>query len=243
MSLLGFEDGSYLELISSLDLAKTETIFWGKQIRENGGPCAWAVYMDDVTIEAQRLAQLGIPVEGPEYMHRRRPDGQLVEWNLAFLGNKGAGATLPFIIRDITPRERRVRPSPSVASQPGQPALLTGVSKVILGVKVLEAAIDLFQSVYAWPPPQRRDEAGFGATLAHFIGTPVILAAPLGEQSWLAQRLAQFDESPCAYLLETPDFEEACRRFGLIEPGNWFGRPVAWFDPAKLNGARLGVMA
>jgi hypothetical protein len=199
--------------------------------------------MDDVAAEAQRIAQTGVHVEGPHYMHRRRPDGQLVEWELAFLGNKGAGATLPFIIKDITPREVRVRPSPSVASQVGQPALFSGVSQVILGVKALETAIDLFQRAYAWPAPIRLDEADFGAALAYFTGTPVILAAPLTDRSWLAERLATFDESPCAYLLGTRDFAEASRRFDLIRPIEWFGRPVAWFDPARLNGARMGVMA
>lgn len=243
MSLLGFDDGSYIELISSLAGVQTETIFWGKHIADNGGACAWAVYMDDVAAEAQRVAQTGVHVEGPHYMHRRRPDGQLVEWELAFLGNKGAGATLPFVIKDITPREVRVRPSASVASQTGHPALFTGVSQVILGVKALEAATELFQRVYGWPAPQKLDEADFGAELAYFRDTPVILAAPQEDHAWLAERLAAFDESPCAYLLGTRDFAEASRRFDLIQTAEWFGRPVAWFDPARLNGARLGVIA
>jgi hypothetical protein len=139
MALLGFEDGSYIELISSVEPDPTETIFWSQQIAGNGGPCAWAIQSDDVAAEAARLAAAGIGVKGPVYMHRRRPDGVLVEWDLAFLGDLAAGATLPFIIKDITPREWRVQPSPGVAGR------LTGVAMVILGIENLADTIELFR--------------------------------------------------------------------------------------------------
>jgi hypothetical protein len=31
------------------------------------------------------VATLGVPVMGPIYLNRQRPDGVLVEWDLAFL--------------------------------------------------------------------------------------------------------------------------------------------------------------
>jgi hypothetical protein len=239
MALLGFEDGSYIELISTMEKGRKDTNFWGEHIAYDGGPCAWAIYVEDVAAEVARLAQLGIRVSGPHYMNRRRPDGGLVEWDLGFLGDQGAGATLPFIIKDITPRELRVRPS---ASMTGQPALLTGVGKVILGVKDLQQAIRLFQQVYGWSYPSINDMADFGATLADFANTPVILAAPLTGQSWLADRLAHFGESPCAFLIATRDFGTAQKRYNLVEPAEWFGWQIAWFDPAKLYGTRLGII-
>lgn len=237
MALLGFADGSYIELISSLEPGLKETIFWGEQIAGNGGPCAWAIQSNDVTAEAARLEALGVAVKGPVYMHRRRPDGVLVEWDLAFLGDEGAGATLPFMIKDITPREWRVQPSASVAGR------LSGVAQVILGVAHLAGSIDLFRRVYGWSAPQLRDDSAFQARLAHFAGTPVTLAASLGKDDWLAGRLARFGPSPCAYLLGANNFETAQREFGLISPADWFGRPVAWFDPDRLNGVKLGVIA
>lgn len=237
MALLGFEDGSYIELISFLVPGATETIFWGEQIAGNGGPCAWAVESDNVGVEAARLAALGVPVKGPVYMYRRRPDGALVEWNLAFPGDQPAGATLPFLIKDITPREWRVRPSAGVAGR------LTGVAMVVLGVENLADSIDLFRRVYDWSVPQFKEDTVFQARLAHFAGTPVTLAAPLAKDDWLAERLARFGPSPCAYLLGTPDFEAACRDFELMSAPDWFGRSVGWFDPAKLQGVKLGVIA
>lgn len=237
MALLGFNDGSYLELISTLEPGPKDTVFWGKHIAGNAGPCAWAVRVDDITGEAARVAGLGISVAGPDYYQRRRPDGLLVEWDLAFLGDKGAGATLPFLIRDITPRDRRVRPSASVAD-----GLLAGVDTVVLGVADLEEAAALFQRVYSWPAPEVADDALFGARLARFAGTPVTLAAPLASPAWLPDRLARFGDSPCAYLLHTGDLSAARQRYPLLQPGDWFGRPLAWFDPDRLHGFRIGVI-
>ncbi len=243
MALLGFEDGSYLELISSIEPgSRQDHAFWGNHIEGDGGPCAWAIVVDDVEIEATRVAELGITVIGPHYSNRQRPDGTLVEWNSAFLGNKGAGATLPFIIKDITPRELRVRPSASVAGQAGQPPLLTGIDTVVLSVNDLDRTITLFQRVYDWPIPQIIDEPIFGATLANFSGTPATLATPLSGRTWLTERLARFDESPCAYLIGTSNFDAARQQFDVTEPVDWFGRQAVWFNPDKLDGIRLGIV-
>jgi len=184
MAWLGFNDGSYIELISSLQPGQKDAAFWGEYIVGNGGPCAWAAQVDEVAAEAARVSAVGIPVSGPAYYHRRRPDGVLVEWDLAFLDEKGAGAVLPFIIKDITPREWRVRPSASVVDGP-----LTGIASVTLGVQNLESSIELFRQVYGWAPPSITDDATFGAKMAYFMKTPVILASLLDDHSWLSERL------------------------------------------------------
>lgn len=238
MALLGFRDGSYIELISSLEPGRMDPAFWGHHIVGNGGPCAWAVQVADVTAEAARLAGLGITVQGPTYYNRQRPDGQLVEWDLAFVGDKGAGATLPFIINDITPRDLRVQPSASVVDGP-----LWGVAKVVLGVKDLVAGVALFQEAYGWPAPQQAEAPLFGARLAHFAGSPVILAEPLASDNWLARRLTHFGDSPCAYLLGSADWTAGLENSAATVAADvWFGQRVVWFDPDKLAGGRLGVI-
>ena len=237
MSLLGFDDGSYIELISSMQPGQQDQAFWGEHITGDGGPCAWAVYADDVAAEADRMRALGVTVNGPHYYNRRRPDGQLVEWDLAFLGDKGAGATIPFIIKDITPRSLRVQPSASVTN-----TALTGIAQVIIGVKSLPEASEQFQKIYGWDAPQLTEDARFGANLAHFSQSVVTLATPLEDDNWLAARLAQFDESPCAYLIGTTDLEAARQQFNLQPSVDWFGQQVAWFDPADLNGVWLGLI-
>jgi hypothetical protein len=236
MALLGLADGSYIELISTLESGRRETVFWGEHIAGKGGPCAWAVRVDDIAAEAARIAALGIPVSGPAYYNRHRPDGLMVEWNLAFLGSQGAGAKLPFLIQDKTPRYWRVQPSASVKGW------LTGVAQVILGVESLPEAINLFRRVYGWLQPPVMVNPVFGATLAHFATTPVILAAPLSAGNWLSARLTRFGESPCAYLLGSANFAEACQHYQLTPTTDWFGRRVAWFNLAEMSSQVLGLV-
>src|SRR6185295_297462 len=64
MALLGFEDGSYIELISTLEPGQRAP-WWGEAIAADAGPCAWAVGSSDVQSDAQRAASAGITVLGP----------------------------------------------------------------------------------------------------------------------------------------------------------------------------------
>lgn len=238
MSLLGFNDGSYIELISSL---KPGAQLWEKQIRENGGPCAWAIGVKDIASELLRLEKLGVSVTGPDDYSRARPDGVLVEWKLGFIGDKAPGATLPFLIEDKTPREFRVTPSLSVADNKESDHLI-GLQKVILGVSELEKEIKLFQKLYGWGEPMR--SAGFldGATLAEFENTPVTLATSSRSNSWLSSRLGKFGDSPCAYLIGTNDLKWTVGKYGLGRENDWFQNKVAWIPSEKLNGTMLGFI-
>ncbi len=237
MSLLGFSDGSYIELISNIESPTKDHTFWGQHIAHNGGPCAWAIHANDVSAEASRIKQLSIPVDGPHYYQRQRPDGQLVEWKLAFLDDKGAGATLPFIIKDITPRQLRVTPSASISDLP-----LTGINKVILGTQNLNTAIEQFQHVYGWSAPEYLTDETFGAKLAHFSNTPVILAAPTTSNSRLAKRLKKFGNSPCAFLIGTTDFATNHSQFLTTPAINWFGQQIAWFQVDGISPFELGII-
>jgi hypothetical protein len=82
----------------------------------------------------------------------------------------------------------------------------------------------------------------FGATLAHFAHSPVILALPTNASSWLADRLDQFGECPAAFLLKassefpTKDLQTTAKSM------HWFGTDVAFFDPQRLRGARIGLI-
>jgi hypothetical protein len=137
----------------------------------------------------------------------------LVEWKLAFLGEGEPGATLPFLIQDRTSREWRVYPSASMSG-----AELTGMVAVILSGQDLAASIDLFRRVYSWSSPQIEIDANRSARLAHFPNTPVLLAAALNEAGWLAERLAQFGESPCAFLIGMSNWQTTIRNHALSKP-------------------------
>ena len=237
MALLGFDDGSYIELIAPMR-PQTESPLWDRAIRARAGPCAWAVRSDDIMADVQQLRARGIPVRGPEPLGRRRPDGVLAEWELAFPGEQEPGALLPFLIQDRTPRANRVRPSASVAGSG-----LKGVVSVVLGVWEMGSAIRLFRQAYGWASPEKADDSVFGAQLARFPDTPVVLAAPLGPDGWLAERLQRVGEAPVAFVIQSAATEAILGRGPLSSAEPWFGGEVLWFNPDRLGGKRLGVIA
>src|SRR4051812_14194703 len=61
MALLGFDDGSYLELISTAEPG-AESPWWPRQIEAGGGPCGWCARTDNLSTECARLSGLGISV-------------------------------------------------------------------------------------------------------------------------------------------------------------------------------------
>ncbi len=231
MALASFPDGSYLELIAiqlHANPAAVTAHYWHNFLESDGGPCAWAIRPPDIAAEVHQLREAGIAVTGPLAGGRKRPDGVEVKWENSQVGPTNGGF-FPFMIHDLTPRERRAYPS-------GKPttAKWTGIVKVVVAVKDLDAAIGKYRRAYALPVPERQDDAEFGAKLAWFPGTPVVLAAPLGSESWLEARIAKLGEAPCAFVLGA-----AHGITGSGESSNWFGKPILWADAAHL-GWHLG---
>lgn len=232
MALASFPDGSYLELIGiqpDADPAAVASHVWSAFLRGNAGPCAFAIRVPDVAAEIARFTSVGVQAGEIEKSGRVRPDGVELSWETAEAGPGPRGSVLPFLIRDFSPREKRAYPT-------GKPTTTryAGVALAVIGVRDLNGAVALYRKAYGLPEPKRQRDAAFGADLAWFEGTPVALAAPVGPDSWLAGRIGQFGNSPCAFLLAST--ARTLRRSGT----RWFGRPVEWFDERKL-GWKLGV--
>lgn len=230
MAVLGFDDGSYIELISTVE-PDGRSPLWTQHIAEDGGPASWAIGVDDAAVTAKRAIDAGLPVNGPRSMTRERPDGTRLEWDLAFVD--GYGETLPFVISDRTPREYRVQPSENVTDGP-----LAGIAEVVIGVDTIDP--DPFRRLHRFPTPVRTEYDPWPATLASFPGQPVTLATPTGPGR-LADRIDRLGASPCAFLLEANDFATAQEVYPLGAPTEWIGRRVAWFESDRLNTA-LGVI-
>ncbi len=233
MALTSFPDGSYLELIAIQPDADPNAVaehVWSKQMEHNAGPCAWAVRTDDIAAQVNELKAVGIRVSVPLRNGRKRPDGTQLEWETAQVGDEPNGTFFPFLIRDLTPRRERAFPT-------GHPTTkdFSGITKIVIAVRDLSASIDRYRKAFGLPPPMKQVDASFGAHLAYFGGTPVVLAAPLTPQSWLVARLDQFGEGPCAFIL-------GARKAGHYKAASktrWFGIDISWFDTEKL-GWHLG---
>jgi len=233
MALVSFPDGSYLELIAiqpGADRAVVNAHYWAKQMEGDAGPTAWAVRSRDIAAESKRLAAAGVTVSAPSPSGRTRPDGVRVDWRTARVGPEPNGTFFPFLIEDFTARPLRAFPT-------GKPTTgaFRGVAKVVIAVRDLEGAVKRFRQAYGLPAPHEQADPSFEAQLALFDGTPVVLAAPSGAQSWLTGRLGQFGEAPCAFILSAADGG----RFQAAAKARWGGVDVSWFDAGKL-GWRLG---
>ncbi|MFB6298676.1 MAG: VOC family protein [Halobacteriales archaeon] len=235
MSVLGFDDGSYIELIATVEGAD-EAPMWTEFIASDAGPAAWAMETEEITRTAKTGIDAGMMIEGPIYMTRERPDGTLLEWDLVHIGKTTDREKLPFFIADRTPRHERVSPTERAAGGP-----LTGIAEVVIAVDSMEAAARQFDRLFRYPTPISERNERLDATVASFPGRPVTLAAPASGTGRLAGRIDRLGEAPCAYLLGTDDFAAAQAAYTLTEPSTWFGTDVAWFDADGLRRS-LGVI-
>ena len=122
-ALVGFRDGSYLELIAFFDAAAAQGKHSWQPVAERGGGWAdFALLSDDLAGDAKALGDL--VARPPEDGGRTRPDGVAIAWRVARLL-----PPLPFLIQDLTPREQRV-PSGDAATHANG---ITGVRRVIVG--------------------------------------------------------------------------------------------------------------
>ena len=233
MASIGFDDGTYIELIAPVQAGATSGSDWAKFMSEEAVTCAWAVETNVLLQEVDRLKKAGIPVTSPEHGSRKRPDGMAVEWTTVDVGSGAAGSLMPFMIEDETPRPWRVQTSDSVKGGP-----VSGVESIVVGVSNLDASIAMFRKAYGWSEPITENQKDWGK-MAYFPGEPVILVSGGG---WIGDRIAKYGESPVAIVLAGKDFAGAIKKYKLGGTKTWFGQKVAWFDASKLRGVRLGVI-
>jgi hypothetical protein len=236
MALVSFADGSYLELMSIQANADAQAVaghVWAKFLKENAGPCAWAMREKDLAAEVSRLKAAGIAVSAPVGSGRTRPDGVRLEWETSDVGAETRGTFFPFLIQDKTPREQRAFPQ-------GKPVTreFRGVTRVVIAVRNLDDAIKRYRAAYGVPPPIKQVDQGFQAYLALLGNLPVVLAQPLNAGSWLTERIERYGEGPCAFVLAAVN----PGRWRGASKTSWFGAEVSWFDEEKL-GWRLGFEA
>ena len=218
MALASFPDGSYFELIAPQKGVDASAHYWANFMSKDAGPCAWAVTTRDMPGDARRLEAAGIPVKETA-SGRKRPDGIELKWRTATVGPPPQGSFFPFLIFDETPRERRVYPQ-GKATMPS----VAGVSWVVVAVRDLSKAVASYRTAFGLGEPRMQSDAKWGARLASFPDTPVVLAGPEGANSRLAERLKQFGEAPCAFVLES----NGSKQFRTAGESRWFSRNVHW---------------
>ena len=203
---------------------------WASFLTGNAGPCAWAVCTGDLDSEVRNLRSAGIEVSPPVANGRLRPDGVRLEWKIATPGAGAPGSFFPFLIQDLTPRESRAFPQ----GAPGN-RNFRGIARVVLAVRNLDDSLARYRQAYGLAGAIVLPDPVFHAQLAVPSEAPIVLAQPLAGNSWLASRLAQFGEAPCAVLLDAGENAHATGPAG----SRWSDLHIRWFDSEAL-GWRLG---
>jgi hypothetical protein len=233
MALVSFPDGSYLELMGiqrAADPVAVSMHVWGKFMKQNAGPCAFALRVADIGAEVRQLRASGIEVGATEASGRTRPDGVKLAWETVNVGPGSRGSLFPFLIRDETTHQNRVYPS-------GKPTTdrFDGIARVVIGVHDLDSAIAVYRKAFHLPPPRRMRDERFGANLAWFENTPIVLAQGAGDSSWLTRRVREYGDAPCAYILRSKKSADVPK-----QTANWFGHGLAWIGNDTL-GWRLAI--
>ncbi|WP_121820052.1 VOC family protein [Halostella salina] len=234
MAMLGFDNGTYLELIAPVE-SDHPPDDWPDAMF-TAGPCRWCLRTDEIHRELDGLEAAGATVHGPTDAARERPDGTVVEYEEAVYGADESFWQFPFLVSDITPRDQRIVQSDWAAESP-----LSGITEVVIAVADLDDAIDQFRRLHGYQAPKRSEHVPLDATIASFPETPVTLAEPLSDDTRLSARLENFEEGPCAVLLGARDFTAATATFPTTPAEEWNNSRIAWFDVPELE-QRVGIL-
>lgn len=214
-ALIGFADGSYLELIAFFDPKATHR--WRDLLDKGGGLVDCCLATGDLVADAEAFRRAGLVLGDPWPLSRVRPDGYTLRWVLAIPAGEPAGAA-PFLIQDETPRDERV-PRERV-----HPNGVTGIDTLTVAVSDVAAVSRWYEGALGrqGEPVTREDVRGAGARFR--IGPHTLdLVAPTEARSPLAESLAARGPSPYAATLAA-----AVKRGPL--------------DPTKTLGARLSLV-
>lgn len=213
-ALIGFADGSYLELIAFRVEGTTESHPWWRFVGIGGGFADWAVHTDDVTAAVAELQALGLPYSATRDGGRLRPDGVRLHWR----GTTPAPERgLPFLIEDLTPRDLRVPSGLSTEHANGAVAIAT----VVIAVSDLDAAAQQYGGLLGYPLADPAPDPLLASLTIPFPcdGTSVLLTS--AEAGPIHERVERMGPGPYALLITAT------------------GDRSGWLDPERSHGAAL----
>lgn len=193
-ALFAIGDGSYVELISFYELDGADAHRWFKYREHGGGLVDYAVASDDLDADMARANAANVKYNGPNAGARSRPDGVEIAWKTA-TPDPGNPATMPFLIEDISDRRLRVPEDPN-------PNGVTGIAKLIIAVKDLEAATRSREALLGFRPAPISELPPGRKGVAYTVGSHWIeLHTPDGDEE-LAARLEGKGEGPYELILK-----------------------------------------
>ncbi|MBV8621341.1 MAG: VOC family protein [Curvibacter sp.] len=181
-ALVGFADGSYLELIAFLEPAPQHR--WHRH-QQSGreGLIDFALSPERVDQLIARVRPLGLAYQGPVDGGRLRPDGQRLQWQIG----SPPSPDLPFLCGDISPRSLRV-PEGRVRQHANG---IQGVASITLRVRDLQASLWRYQTLLEVQPtqaPLALSGLGLAQAVLPLGPTGLVLLSPLKDADTAAAR-------------------------------------------------------
>ncbi len=203
-ALIGFADGSYLELLAFYE-PKPESKLWPK-LEQGGGLVDCCLQTDNLRADIGAFRAAGVDMSDPMPLSRVRPDGYKLDWVLSLYGGADRGV-VPFLIEDETPRDERV---PKEKTHPNQ----------VTGIGTLTIAVDDVETVRRWyagilgTEGQKIERGDLDAAGVRFTIGPhgFDFLAPKGSIGTLSDWLRSRGPSPYAATLTT-----ASGKAGLLD--------------------------
>jgi catechol 2,3-dioxygenase-like lactoylglutathione lyase family enzyme len=197
-ALIAFGDGCYFELIAFLGAGPAEH-WWYQALQDGGGLTDFCVQTDNLELDAAAFRNAGAAIGMPFAMGRERPDGYRINWELAVNDGDTRGL-VPFLIRDLTPRDERVPHERTHRNQ------ATGVQSLAFAVAELGPICAIYEKALGrrGETIERADVDGAGVRFA--LGPHELqLIAPQKSSGLVAERLRSRGPSPLEVKLTGSD--------------------------------------
>ncbi|BCZ83988.1 hypothetical protein PTKU64_76630 [Paraburkholderia terrae] len=223
-ALIGFADGSYIELIAFLKDAR-EHRWWDEHQRAGEGFVDFALLPESVARTVEATYARGLYYDGPIPGGRIRPDGTRLEWQIG----RPTTRDLPFLCGDLTPRFLRVAEGEARTHRNGA----TGLAAVNVAVSNLEKSIARYRILLGDVPVHRGALTGLGVYFATLpIGrTTVTLLSPVAR--------TRADDDPDAG--NTTALAEALRSHLAIRGEGVFSAAIHVADAAQARALPLSL--
>lgn len=216
-ALICFADGAYLELIAYIDPNNPANDGYLSRRGAGEGYIGFALRGDQLIEVAAAARARGLEISDPVENGRQRPDGIELRWRAVQVKTESEQLPVPFVIEDLTPRERRVPSGP--ATQHRLPVTR------LAGATVRAADFDRVSQIYAG-----------------LLGVAGVTANPSDGSAGRARR---FSVGPhWIELIETATAADATRRGGVSElvlASDAAAEPGAGrlLPPERVRGARI----
>lgn len=237
----------YLELLAIRDQAAAGAHPIGRVMArclEHGeGLLGFALTSDDLGADRDALRVRGVAVGQVQAGSRRRPDGTLIQWQMAHVDDDVLGERLPFLIQHGTPAAERL----SWVPPEGHPLGATRISAVSVAVPALEGAMARYQQFLGREPELVADVPALPARRATFrVGELRLeLLQPMADSGGLHDFVQERGEGLFLITLAVPDVARAVQE--LRQRGTAVGNPTPrrrapLLDPGQTLGARFQLV-